>query len=117
MPKIYFLACRTHEQKTGDAFLEVINTTDNEMSVTLETYIAEDYNTTARLIPLEGEIVLGIKESARDELQVIDNPEAFQKLPRSESSTLINCSKNFAIVQIVFEVKEGAQEILVSIRV
>jgi len=106
-----------HDQNTGDAFLEVINTTDNEMSVTFESYTAKGYATTANLISLKGKIMLGIKESGRDELQVIDDPEAFKKLPKSGDSILLKCSKNFAIVQIVFNVEKEAKEILVSVRV
>lgn len=115
MPKIYFLAARTHSPTSGDAFLEVINTTDNEMVVTLESYspATMGYKETATLLPLEGGISLGIKESARDELQVVDDPEALQQLPKGEKSILLKCTKNFAIVQMGFSVKEGAKVVLV----
>ena len=99
----------------GDTFIEIINTTENEMKLKFAPCPPKviGYNETADLLPLEAEITLGIKDSARDEILIIDDIDAFQKLPRATGSALIKCKKNFAIVQITFKIKENATNVLV----
>lgn len=110
LPKIYFLASRLHENNTGDTFIEIINTTKNEIKITLEPIIAENINQkiTAELLPLPGVMELSIKDSTKDEILIIDDVTAFQKLPKTGKSALLKISKNFAIIQLAFLLKTAA---------
>ena len=110
IPKVYFIACRIYDSTLGDAFVEIINTTENEMSITILTYEKEGLEPvpTAQLIPLEGSIELGIKEAVRDELLIIEDVAAFQKVPKISKSAILKCKKNFALLHLTFAIKGNA---------
>ena len=115
IPKIYFLACRFYDDKMGDAFLEVINTIENDMTLHILPYEKEGLvtNVTAQIKPIEEVIELTTKESVRDEVLVIDDAQAFQSLPKQEKSKIIRCKKNCAIIQLVFSIPSPSDSIKV----
>ncbi len=115
MPKVYFLAFRSYDSTMGDTFLEIINTTENEMRITVEPYSKEglELGANAEAKPIEGAIDLAIKESLRDELVIIDDIRIFDKLPKTGKSALIKCKKNCAIVQLALTIKPDAPEVVV----
>ena len=117
IPQIYFLACRFYDTTTGDAFLEVINTTENTLKITIEPYTKEELEITARIMPIEETIDLSTKESMRDELGVIDDISKFQKLPKVDKSVALKCKKNYAIIQLFFTKDAGQDRVVVRYKI
>lgn len=116
VPKIYFILCRSFDETTGDVFLEIVNSTETDMYMIIDTYPKEKLGSrvNAEIKPIDGTILLEPKHHTADKLFLIGDINEYKNKPKIEKSLLIKRKNNIAIVQLVFQKARGQTGIIVN---